>query len=440
VAVQSANTLLAEALHARSAGQFAQAAELFERALYADPHNAKALCHFAALLADARAFERAEVLLVRAIELAPKLGEAHATLALALHGQRRFGDAIAACERGLKSAPGHPLLLFNYAVNLQDAGRHADALSIAQKILKRAPTHAQASYVAATACDKLGDVKGMLVFYTRAAELAPNDATYLVSAADALLRAGRAAEALQRLEAALRLRPWEVRALALKTLALAELGRGDEERRLSDPERLTHALDIGQIGIAGEALAALNRDLAAYSAAHPSMREDPPENATYRAWHSGDLAAAEHPALDRLRAFIRFSFEERAKSLAGEDPAHPFARAVPKNYSLHLWSVRMVGGSKMVPHIHTSGWLSGVYYAEVPAVCADPAAGQAGWLKIGPARLDIPMTRQPLTAAFQPQPGRMLTFPSYFWHDTVPLPEGDRGQRICFAWDLQPRA
>jgi hypothetical protein len=32
----------------------------------------------------------------------------------------------------------------------------------------------------------------------------------------------------------------------------------------------------------------------------------------------------------------------------------------------------------------------------------------------------------------------MITFPSYFWHDTVPLPEENQEQRLCFSFDLQP--
>jgi hypothetical protein len=32
----------------------------------------------------------------------------------------------------------------------------------------------------------------------------------------------------------------------------------------------------------------------------------------------------------------------------------------------------------------------------------------------------------------------MLTFPSYFWHATVPLP-ADTAPRLCYSYDLQPR-
>ena len=92
----------------------------------------------------------------------------------------------------------------------------------------------------------------------------------------------------------------------------------------------------------------------------------------------------------------------------------------------------------MVPHIHTSGWLSGVYYVDVPGAVDDPRAGQAGWLRLGPARHDIPLSREPIIRAFKPEPGLMITFPSYFWHETVQLPAESGGQRLCYSYDLQP--
>jgi hypothetical protein len=92
----------------------------------------------------------------------------------------------------------------------------------------------------------------------------------------------------------------------------------------------------------------------------------------------------------------------------------------------------------MLPHIHADGWLSGVYYVEVPAVVRDPA-GRAGWLQVGGSRRDIRLTREPITRAVQPEPGLLVTFPSHLWHDTIPLPEQNAERRLCLAFDLHPR-
>ena len=95
------------------------------------------------------------------------------------------------------------------------------------------------------------------------------------------------------------------------------------------------------------------------------------------------------------------------------------------------------GGGKMFPHIHLAGWLSGVYYVEVPRAVED-AVARGGWIEFGPPRADIRLTRAPLTRAVRPEPGMLLTFPSYFWHDTIPLPPENDEQRLIFSWDYQP--
>ena len=92
----------------------------------------------------------------------------------------------------------------------------------------------------------------------------------------------------------------------------------------------------------------------------------------------------------------------------------------------------------MIPHIHPDGWLSGVYYADIPPIVNDPDAAQAGWIRFGPPRNDIKMSAQPLTRTVKPEPGLMVTFPSYFWHSTVPLPEDNTERRLVLAFDVIP--
>ena len=80
-----------------------------------------------------------------------------------------------------------------------------------------------------------------------------------------------------------------------------------------------------------------------------------------------------------------------------------------------------------------------MYYVDVPSVVNDPQANAAGWLNVGTSRMDIRLERPPLVRSVKPEPGMMITFPSYLWHDTVPLPESNTEQRLCLAFDLNPR-
>ncbi len=382
-------------------------------------------------------YAQAEAGFRRALGLAPDFAPCYVNLIAALHAQDKSDEAISWCEKGLARFPDNRDLLGNFAVNLDSAGRYDEALALLERILAAYPRDAKAHYHIGTISLKTGRYDLAAEHFGSATQINPRDALCFCGHGEALLKSGDAAAAIEAFDGALRLNPFDVRALALKTLALAEAGRTEDERWLSDPFRLAQTLRLSDLGYSAEAQKALNAKLAEFATNHPSMRQDPPANATYKGWHSGNLAIDRHPALEELKKFIAHALEQRRVSLAGEDPAHPFVRALPRGFNLHLWCVKLVAGGKMVPHIHTSGWLSGVYYVDVPRVVNDEGAGQAGWLRLGPARHDIPMTREPIVRAMKPEPGLMFTFPSYLWHETVPLPAG-AGQRLCYSYDLQP--
>ena len=383
-------------------------------------------------------FAQAEAGFRRALDLAPDFAPCYINLTAALHAQGKCDEAIRWCEQGLQRFAQNLDLLGNLAVNLDSAGRYDDALALLERTVEAHPRHPKAHHHIGTLCLKMDRFERAAQGFRRAAELSPRDLLSFSGLGEALLKSGHAAEAIEAFDGALRLNFFDVRSLALKTLALAETGRTEDERWLSDPFRLAQTLRLSELGYSAEAQEALNSELAEFATNHPSMQQDPPANATYKGWHSGNLGDAKHPAVEQLRKFIAHALEQRRKSLAGEDPAHPFVRALPRSFNLHLWSVNMVGEGKMVPHIHTSGWLSGVYYVSVPGVVKDENAAQAGWLRLGSARHDIALTREPITRTLQPEPGLMITFPSYFWHETVQLPAENLEPRLCYAFDLQP--
>lgn len=439
MAVSTAKDMLEAGARAHRAGRLDEAAELYRRVLTYDAGNRAALANLGLLLGEMREYAPAEALLRRLTREQPGHVEGHASLAAILHDQNRFDEAIAACERGLALAPDHRKLLNTLASSLTGAGRYDEAIALLERMVRAHPQFAQGHRYLGTIYTKLGRCDEAVAAFDRATALEPGEVAADVGAAEVLMLNGRAAEALARLDRALGVAVWDVRALALKVLALAELGRTDEERWLADPQRLVRTIHLRELGYTAEQIGMLNRALSAFATDEPSMREDPPEYATKKGWHTTvNLAEAENEGVDVLKRFIAYAFERRLKALPEEDPAHPFVRGAPPRFHLDLWAVKMASGGKMLPHIHADGWLSGVYYVDVPAVVDDPAAGEAGWLKIGTPRADIRLTRPTLTRTVKPEPGLIVTFPSYLWHDTVPLPESNTEQRLCLAFDLHP--
>jgi hypothetical protein len=114
---------------------------------------------------------------------------------------------------------------------------------------------------------------------------------------------------------------------------------------------------------------------------------------------------------------------------------HPFLarRSMRFAYS-GSWSSRMQDQGFHVNHFHPEGWISSAYYVSVPKVTANAHARQ-GWLKFGEPGLDISL-KDPVRHAVQPVPGRLVLFPSYMWHGTIPFHEA--AVRATVAFDVVP--
>lgn len=435
--------LLAGAVRAHEAGRLREAARLYREVLSVDPGYANAISNLALVSAQMAEFAPAEEMLRSLVRQIPRHAGAHVNLALVLQQQKKFGEAIACCELALKSVgdtKSRQKLQNTLALSLIGEERFDQALELLGSMIAAHPGYAGGHYLIGTVHARLGRVDDAVRAFNQATRLDPSDYGSFVAAGECLLVHGRAEQALAQLDQALKIKRWEVRALALRTLALAGLGRKEDEKWLSDPQRLVQRHLLSELGYGEQRVSELNRALSAFASTEPSLREDPPEYATRKAWHSTtNLADYANPALDELKQFIDFAFQQRKRTLSEEDQQHPFVLAAPTQYHLDLWAIKMQHGGQLFPHIHVDGWLSGVYYVEVPPIVDDPHANGAGWLNIGCSRMDIKLGRDPLTRSVKPEPGMMVTFPSYFWHDTVPLPEANTGQRLCLAFDLNPR-
>ena len=94
------------------------------------------------------------------------------------------------------------------------------------------------------------------------------------------------------------------------------------------------------------------------------------------------------------------------------------------------WSIRARTGSFHRPHVHAKGWYSSACYIDVPEVIDN--VSDAGYLLFG----ELPFkTKDKLEADYKikPETGKLVLFPSYFWHSTRPYV--GVGDRLVVAFD-----
>jgi Tfp pilus assembly protein PilF len=397
------------------ARRFDQAITAFEAALAIRPGAAATLANLGSCLIEADRAADAEVPLRAAIAAQPDHADAWNNLGVTLARTGRRGEAQDAYRRALALRPGHA----ETELNLADALDEEVAIeTIAARVLVARPGHPRAANILAGVRDRRGDLAGAIDAYGQAAE---NPAVG-INMAMALLRADRAEEALALTDLLLAAAPSVTTPLALRCVALDRLGRIEELAALIALDRFVSVIDLDDDTGFHVALEAELR-------AHPSLTFEPDGLVTRSGRQSDELAADVTPAISRLATIARTALAERHQRHTEAD--HPWLRARPDDWSLTLWGTILQPGGAVDPHIHAPNWLSGVYYPTLPdsvasadeggfAIGAVPASlGGGGKLHIERAR-----------------PGRMILFPSFLWHATLPF--GGAADRISFAFDLVP--
>lgn len=154
---------------------------------------------------------------------------------------------------------------------------------------------------------------------------------------------------------------------------------------------------------------------------------------------TGKVLSSEHPLMDALKQQMSNAVKAYLNKLP-TDPNHPFLQRKSDDFYLSgNWSVRLHGSGHHVNHIHPKGWLSACLYIHVPTSTKANDPDKKGWLTFGQSGLDK-TEENSVDKHICPEAGKLVIFPAYFWHGTVPteLSEDKSGERITIICDIEP--
>ena len=339
------------------------------------------------------------------------------------------GDALRLSGEARALAPQSSYAAIIHGAALLAAQKPNDAIAVLTQAAKERPA---ASFLLGLAWAGQGNFREAAVAYRKAVDFDPTDPGPANNLLPALLGDRKYAAAISHAENLLAQRPGHTAALAFKSISLAEQGRARDLEALIDFGLIkseTLAVPPGYADIA-----AFNRALAQEIAAERTLAYE--RNTTRFGYQTDDIGAALTPAVRALNAVVLEAARRRAQDI-DRSAGHPFASGVPRDFRVYSWGVVMQEHGHQAPHFHPHGWLSGVYYIEVPPEISERDAERHGWIEFGRGddRWHRKGTAMP-TYQVLPQEGRLLTFPSYFWHNTRPLRTPKR--RISFAFDIIP--
>jgi tetratricopeptide (TPR) repeat protein len=146
----------------------------------------------------------------------------------------------------------------------------------------------------------------------------------------------------------------------------------------------------------------------------------------------GPLFSRIDPEIRAVRSAVTEAVEAYVAQLPRPDANHPLLGS-PRDRRIRFagsWSVRLKDEGFHVPHVHPQGWISSALYVAVPPNAK--GEDKDGWLQIGQPRCGLRVDLEPLVH-IRPEPGRLVLFPSWMWHGTVPF---RAGERISVAFDV----
>jgi uncharacterized protein (TIGR02466 family) len=146
------------------------------------------------------------------------------------------------------------------------------------------------------------------------------------------------------------------------------------------------------------------------------------------------LSGSNAPPIKAFFAAIEAPLRQHmAKLGTGDDPLR---RRNTFDYKIQgAWSVRLRPNGYHRDHFHPEGWLSSAFYVETPEAALDSAEKQ-GWIRFGQPPFPTD-PRLPPDHYVRPKPGRLVLFPSYMWHGTVPFTTEE--SRLTIAFDAIPK-
>jgi len=326
---------------------------------------------------------------------APQTREILLAKAQALSLQKRRDEVEAIYNALLARDPLDTGALAGWGDNLMAQGRYQEALATFESVLARPGATPGIFSAASSAALLTGD---------------PQRAEFL-------------------LQSGLRLAPFDQTCLAL--LGTAWRLKGDErDEELNGYDSFIRVFDLDPPE-GFSSMEDFNAELGGYlERLHPKTDAYMEQSLYGGTQTEGMIFGAGHALVEKARTRIEEAISTYIADLK-PNAGHPFLARHNKDFRFAgAWSSLMRSCGFHTNHLHPEGWISSCYYVTVPKETDDPQT-RNGWIKFGEPSLGLPL-KDPVRRAVQPIPGRLVLFPSYMWHGTVPLQANSPRTTIAF--------
>lgn len=194
-------------LQRRSASKNKEAAELFEKALQAQPNDAKALQALGETLLALSEFEQASKVLQKALAVNPGDAKTYANLGYALLNQGKSAEAAEALGTAIELDPESAVYHSDLAVCLARLNREAEAIQEFRRAIELDPHSANAHYKLANTLVSVGELSEAVAEYREVIRIAPAQHYVHFNLGTVLHRLGNLEEAINEFHEEIRHNP-----------------------------------------------------------------------------------------------------------------------------------------------------------------------------------------------------------------------------------------
>nr|WP_283938495.1 putative 2OG-Fe(II) oxygenase [Sphingomonas alba] len=422
-----------QAVTLRAACRYDEACEAYAEAERLGMHGAQFHANWAAAALEAGCVEEATDLYKKALAEDPAHKESRKALTRLEIEYRGGGDAFAHYEAEVRARGFAAEPYLDWIDALMRNNRPVEAAEVASEALSRHPDQPTLRTIAPYLKGMTGKPGPWLDALEEEAVRRPGD-THLADSIQMLsIRAGRwdRAEELLRQQLA---RDPDNQLVWAKLSIVWRMLDDPREHWLCDYDRLVMVTEVpSPDGLLDPAQYA--RIMAtALDPLHQTRHAPGDQTLRGGTQSSGDLFARLDPKIQGFRKAILLAAGDMVAALPA-DPAHPFLRRTSDRLGFSgSWSVRLQSGGHHVSHVHSEGWMSSAYYARLPETTEQAPNPHEGWIQFGVPPDNFGMDLEP-RLIIEPKPGRLVLFPSYMWHGTIPFQSGDR---LTAAFDYLP--
>ena len=319
-----------------------------------------------------------------------------------------------ACAAPLDAAARYSALI-GLARSLDSIGESERAIDTCQEAIRTSPDQSPAYGILALLLMREGQLDQAATAASDACLRDNRSPAMPCLAASIALRRGRVDEAIEAASAALDRDPRNQRAHALRAIAEAWRDGDSDERDISRLVRVSEP----PLPAGFPSMDMFNRTLAEAVRTHEILEPNESGGPLVKGARLHNIFALAPALADALRAM----FLSEARLYAVRFPSE-----IAPQLAVRGWANIMEAGAYEEPHIHEGGWLSGVYYPQLPG-----PGGEGGEIVFGPHDLG-PMVPSPVPYRVSPAVGQMIMFPSWLYHSTRPF--AGAGFRISVAADI----